>query len=290
MEKGKFSDIRLRTFCEVARTGSFSLAARNLSLSQPLVSGHISSLEKDLGVRLFDRSRREVGITPEGAVFLRYAERILYWCSVGEDLFSPYGVLDEMRRVQVHADGPCSDYILPEVFSVLFCSHPSLRLIVGASREDADVALFLEPRPDRTDLQRAAALVGTVPAVGIRSSLSGVSSGRVVSSLSDMEGSPLAIWSGYEPLLDIDIRSRVSFLSPGIEAVLSTVRRCPGLVGVVPACSLWGRGSLEGMEVIPLSLPSLDFDLGVEFSPSFVDNEISSHIRSILEELSGSRR
>jgi DNA-binding transcriptional LysR family regulator len=46
---------RLLTFREVARLGSFSRAAEQLSLTQPAVSQQILSLERQLGTRLIDR-------------------------------------------------------------------------------------------------------------------------------------------------------------------------------------------------------------------------------------------
>ncbi|MCP5088689.1 MAG: LysR family transcriptional regulator [Rhodobacteraceae bacterium] len=58
-------------FREVARQGGFAAAARALNSSPPSISRLISDLEKDLGVRLFNRSTRIVGLTEEGEQFLR---------------------------------------------------------------------------------------------------------------------------------------------------------------------------------------------------------------------------
>lgn len=49
---------QLRSFAVVARTLSFSRAAVELQLSQPVLSAQILALEADLGVRLLDRNRR----------------------------------------------------------------------------------------------------------------------------------------------------------------------------------------------------------------------------------------
>jgi molybdate transport repressor ModE-like protein len=51
---------------EIADTGSFSQAARNLYLSQPNLSYAVRQLERELGVRLFDRSSGGAVVTPEG--------------------------------------------------------------------------------------------------------------------------------------------------------------------------------------------------------------------------------
>ena len=51
---------------EIADTGSFSQAARNLYLSQPNLSYAVRQLEQELGVKLFDRHSGGASVTPEG--------------------------------------------------------------------------------------------------------------------------------------------------------------------------------------------------------------------------------
>ena len=59
----------LEVFIATAKTRSFSAAARELSISQAGVSRSIASLEKRLGLRLFERTTRQVVLTNEGAKF-----------------------------------------------------------------------------------------------------------------------------------------------------------------------------------------------------------------------------
>lgn len=68
----------LRAFVAVARSGSFTKAAEHLSVSQPALTTSIRQLETAVGVRLFDRSTRRVGLTVEGQELLPSAERILH--------------------------------------------------------------------------------------------------------------------------------------------------------------------------------------------------------------------
>ena len=67
----------LRTFLEVNRVRHFGQAAEALHVTQAAVSGRIKQLETLLGVSLFDRTRREVKLTPEGHRLRRHAERML---------------------------------------------------------------------------------------------------------------------------------------------------------------------------------------------------------------------
>jgi DNA-binding transcriptional LysR family regulator len=72
-----FSLHQVEIFQTVATEGSISRAAEMLYLSQPAVSQHIRSLEKDMGVKLLVRGRRGVTLTPAGEVFLKYAQQLL---------------------------------------------------------------------------------------------------------------------------------------------------------------------------------------------------------------------
>jgi len=56
----------LRTFLEVSRTRHFGQAAEAMFLTQAAVSSRIKTLEKMLGVQLFDRVKRDIQLTPEG--------------------------------------------------------------------------------------------------------------------------------------------------------------------------------------------------------------------------------
>jgi len=67
----------LKTFLTIAETGSFSLAAERLFLTQPAISKRIQALESELGTRLFDRVGRQNLLTPAGEIFFSHAQIIL---------------------------------------------------------------------------------------------------------------------------------------------------------------------------------------------------------------------
>ena len=70
-------NIQLKCFISVARTLSFSEAARRNYVSQSTVSRYIRDLEKEFGVKLFERTRREVSLTNEGKLILPYAQEVI---------------------------------------------------------------------------------------------------------------------------------------------------------------------------------------------------------------------
>lgn len=68
---------QIRHFVAAADAGSFSAAARSLGRAQSAVSTSVGLLEADLGVDLFDRSRRNATLTPAGEVLLQEARELL---------------------------------------------------------------------------------------------------------------------------------------------------------------------------------------------------------------------
>ncbi|MGL4176252.1 MAG: LysR family transcriptional regulator [Dermatophilaceae bacterium] len=67
----------LEPFLAVVDEGSFIRAAERVSLSQPGLTHAVARLERQLGVRLLDRSTRRVDVTPAGAELATHARRVL---------------------------------------------------------------------------------------------------------------------------------------------------------------------------------------------------------------------
>ena len=85
-------------FARVASAGSLSAAARELGLSQTMVTKHVAALEHRLGVRLFHRTTRRLSLTEAGRAWLEASGRILAEIAAAEAAISaesvaPRGVL-----------------------------------------------------------------------------------------------------------------------------------------------------------------------------------------------------
>src|SRR3954469_1100506 len=67
----------LRSFSQVARSGSFSQAAFQLNRAQPTLSRQIQKLEGELGVQLLVRRPRGIELTQAGSVLLSQADELI---------------------------------------------------------------------------------------------------------------------------------------------------------------------------------------------------------------------
>ena len=69
--------VSMRVFSAVAKNGSFSVAAKKLSISKAMVSKHIKNLENSLSVRLFNRTTRKLNLTDAGSSYYEKVNMIL---------------------------------------------------------------------------------------------------------------------------------------------------------------------------------------------------------------------
>src|SRR5262245_18156581 len=86
-------------FIRVARTRSFSVAAREHGVSQPTVSRAIAGLERDLGVAQFARNPRAVTLTEAGADYFARVECALHALDEATEVVRGSGVLTGNLRI-----------------------------------------------------------------------------------------------------------------------------------------------------------------------------------------------
>lgn len=105
---------QLEAFVHVAEGGSFSKAAKELFLTQPTVSAHISSLEKELNVRLFIRNTKEVNLSDDGRELYKYAKQMIDLQKKIEERFSAKKEVGK-HCISIAASTIPAQYLLPRV-------------------------------------------------------------------------------------------------------------------------------------------------------------------------------
>lgn len=145
----------------VIETGSISEAARKLYITQPSLSQMLRSLEKELGVELFDRRNYPLRLTYAGERYAAFAEKIL---SLNRNFLNEIGDIhnESSGKLVVGTALQRGIYTLPKVIPPFLKLHPSYtfeileangaELLDMVERGKADLA-FTQFHPERSSLR-----------------------------------------------------------------------------------------------------------------------------------------
>ena len=249
----------LRLFVRVARTGSFSAAARELDLSQPSVSRIIAALEKDVGEALVTRTTRAVTLTEVGSDYLLRVEAIL--ASLEEADHAARGSRELRGSLRVAMPSSFGVREIVPVMPGFLARHPSLNvsLLMSDQRQDTvkegvDVALRLGELADSSatarTIGRTQRLIAASPAYlkarGTPGTPADLSSHAAIVGPA---GTSAGTWSfrkdGQSASVRIDSRLTVSVNEAAIAAAVAGI-------GVVTT-ALWGcRAELSSGSLVRL--------------------------------------
>ncbi|MQY13458.1 putative hydrogen peroxide-inducible genes activator [Streptomyces sp. RB5] len=147
---------QLRAFAAVAEQLHFRDAAASIGMSQPALSGAVAALEETLGVRLLERSRRKVLLTPAGERLAVRTRRVLD--AVGDLVAEAEAARAPFTGVvRLGVIPTVAPYLLPTVLDVVRGRYPSLELQV---HEEQTPSLLDGLRQGRLDLLLLAVPVG----------------------------------------------------------------------------------------------------------------------------------
>ena len=118
---------QLRAFDEVARQGAFAPAARELCLTQSALSESIRQLEEAVGMRLFDRTTRTVGLTSAGQAFLQDVRQAFETLEQGVQHLSDLAAL-RRGKVRIAAAPSVLAVLLLPVLPQLRAQHPGIEV------------------------------------------------------------------------------------------------------------------------------------------------------------------
>lgn len=129
----------LRAFVATAQTGSFTAAADQIGISNRLTSKYVAELEARLGVRLFQRTTRRVGLSPAGADLLARAPALL------DDLDDLLAGVSEGSRgfsgvIRISAPLTFGEVYLGGMLGRFGAQHPELTLDLRLTDSFVDLA------------------------------------------------------------------------------------------------------------------------------------------------------
>ncbi len=147
----------LRYFAMLAEELHFGRAAKRLSMTQPPLSQAIRALEKELGVRLFERTQRRVALTHAGATFLEEAKATLARAEQAVEL-AQRAQRGEVGRLAVGYIAASAYTLLPLVLRDFLRGFPGVKLelreltlpqqAAALLKRDIDVGLLRPPVPE----------------------------------------------------------------------------------------------------------------------------------------------
>ncbi|MFA5636340.1 MAG: selenium metabolism-associated LysR family transcriptional regulator [Anaerovoracaceae bacterium] len=123
---------QIEAFVNVVRYKSFSKAADASFLTQPTISTHVSTLEKELGTRLIDRHGKEALPTKQGRILYKYAVNLLN--TREKAIFSLESYTNEIQGVlEIQASSIPGEYIVPQLMSRFRGKYPLVKFYLEQS-------------------------------------------------------------------------------------------------------------------------------------------------------------
>jgi LysR family transcriptional regulator, transcriptional activator of the cysJI operon len=128
-------NFRLKVFRAVAEHRHFRKAADYLYLTQPAVTHQIRALEETFSVPLFDRTGKEVTLTPSGEILLKYVKQVDALLARAEEELS--ALAGEVRgELRIAASMTIAQFALPRILGDFVRRHPSVHLAIESSKTE----------------------------------------------------------------------------------------------------------------------------------------------------------
>jgi DNA-binding transcriptional LysR family regulator len=151
----------LRYFCALADELHFRRAAAQLHIAQPALSEQIRKLETELGVRLLDRDRRRVTLSPAGAAFLREARTALDHAERAAEA-ARRAARGEIGQLRIGLTNSAAHEALPAIVPAFRAAYPDVGLVLRDLSIGEQMPLllageidlgFVRPRPHEPGLR-----------------------------------------------------------------------------------------------------------------------------------------
>lgn len=132
---------QIRHFIAVAEAGGFTKAAGRLSVSQPALSASVAKLESELGIRLFDRTRRRVLLTLPGQRLLDAARAALHVLNTARSELKS----DSSSRLRLAIGRTTPTTCIANLVSAFGRAYPNVEVQL-VEAEERDICRYLEQR------------------------------------------------------------------------------------------------------------------------------------------------
>jgi DNA-binding transcriptional LysR family regulator len=268
---------QLEIFERVAVLKSITRAAEDLFLTQPAVSRSISSLERELGTRLFDRLPRRVELTPSGQLLLDHSKQLL---TGAEEALRAVAEVNsgETGRLAIGASSTAATYVLPDLLARFSAAYPRVSISVQTggsalvaemvirSEVDVGVVMGLAPREELVEIR-----LREFETVFVMDKVHPLASAETLS-LVEMAAVPLIVMQPGTNLRQfVDNLYRSFDLQPNISMELDNVEAIKKMV----------EAGL-GIALLPRLAVEQEVDAGLLAAASIADNPVPNRRISVI--------
>lgn len=256
---------QLEYLVTIAEEANFTRAAEKLFVSQPALTQQMQKLEKELNTEVFDRSGRQIRLTPSGEILYRHAQSIFREIA---DAQREVQELQSLERGTLHIGvvQTVNAYLMPTLVAQFRQAYDGIHLIIQELAMDE-----IEQGLEQGKLQLG---IGFLPTTFPNTEAEGLFSERLVlvtnkrHALADKRAIPMAqisgdmvllsqafctrrLWDDYAKVADIHLNVNIEMNT--VHSILETLQHT-NLVSVLPELALQ-MGGADGLVGIPIHSP-----------------------------------
>ncbi|HLT58684.1 MAG: LysR family transcriptional regulator [Limnochordales bacterium] len=282
---------QLRYFLALAHHLHFARAAESLHITQPSLSQQIRALEEQLGVTLFERSRRHVALTADGEALLPYARQMV---ALADDALAEFAERGGLRRgrIRLGTTPTLGGHLLPGVINDFFAAYPGLELIITEDGSDRLARGLQEGRLDLALLVEDPGFHGLVFEPLVKERIVAALpenhplTGRAALPLRELRGEGFIVCREGYHLRSLTLNAcqaagfapRVAVSGTDVDTALRFVQSGLG-VALVPEIAV---RRTTGIAAVPLSDPPLERTIGIAYNPGRYLSRAAAALREFL--------
>lgn len=157
-QKIQYSLTQLEYALAVHKTGHFAKAAELCRVTQPTLSMQLQKLEDELGIKIFDRSKKPIFVTPEGEKIIEQIQKIIFESHRLQEILNESSTTKIQGEIILGIIPTIAPYLLPRLLPTLEKKFPELSLqimemqthqiIESLERDEINVGLLATPLND----------------------------------------------------------------------------------------------------------------------------------------------
>lgn len=269
---------QMEYFITIADSGSISLAAKTLHMSQPPLSIQIKNLEEELGTTLFIRDSRHIELTESGKIFYKRAQGIL---SLSKTTVDEIADINKKRSFHVGITPTTISFFLPYL-KKLVSKYPNIHFEIYDDDTFTLVDLLKNGAIEAACI-RTPVNLGSIQAISLKKEKMIIASNHALPqkiSLKDMQNKPLILYRRYYSFI-LDAFSQ-SNIEPNIFSICNDGRTSISLLNTIDAYAILPESMLPLCKDLNVSMID-EVTLETEILFAYNKNTHSQFVKDLIQ-------